>query len=84
MIKDGLTTRLSGKSLNKKDIKYVKLPDLKSRIVQDLLFKFSFNTTNAFYKTNSGFGMMFAYFDDLETLFKNSPYARLTKSVARW
>ncbi|WP_339052424.1 hypothetical protein [Candidatus Lariskella endosymbiont of Epinotia ramella] len=72
VIKDGLTTRLSGKSLNKKDIKYVKLPDLKSRIVQDLLFKFSFNTTNAFYKTNSGFGMMFAYFDDLETLFKNS------------
>lgn len=71
-IKDELITIFSGKSLNKNDINYVELPDLKSMIVQDLLFKFSFNTTNAFHKTNFGLGMELGYFYDLETLFKNS------------
>ncbi len=76
-IKDRVIAQFAGRSLDKKDINYVELPDLKSRIVQDLLFKFSFNENNLFSKTNFGPGISLESFDILDALL-NAPEERVT------
>ena len=56
-IKDSIFNALSGVPLEEEDKKELILPDLKSRIVKDISFKFKYNQKNQMIKTNVGMGI---------------------------
>lgn len=48
---------LTGVYLDEKEKKFLKLPDLTSRIVKDLTIKYAYQQKNRIFKTNKGFGL---------------------------
>jgi predicted transglutaminase-like cysteine proteinase len=60
-IKDILFNQLSGTTLEEKNKINLQLPDLKSRIVKDISFKYTFEQENGILKTNLGQAMNLIY-----------------------
>lgn len=67
-IKDILFNQLSSATLEEKNKKNLQLPDLKSRIVKDVSFNYTFEQENAILKTNLGLAMNLTY-DSLASFF---------------
>lgn len=67
-IKDILFNQLSSATLEEKNKKNLQLPDLKSRIVKDVSFNYTFEQENAVLKTNVGQAMNLTY-DSLASFF---------------
>lgn len=60
-IKDLLFYNLSGVTLEEKNKKSMELPDLKSRIVKDIVYSYSFEQDNRLSKTNEGLALELKY-----------------------
>ncbi len=60
-IKDRLFYSLSGTILEEKDKKSMELPDLKSRIVKDLVYSYGFEQDHRLSKTNEGLALELRY-----------------------
>ena len=67
-IKDILFNQLSSATLEEKNKKNLQLPDLKSRIVKDVSFNYTFEQENAVLKTNLGQALNLTY-DSLASFF---------------
>ena len=60
-VKDFIYSALSGSRLEEKNKKKLQLPDLKSRIVKDIVFNYSFAQENGILKTNLGQALKLTY-----------------------
>jgi hypothetical protein len=93
-IRDNLFYSLSGEDLEEKNKLSMTLPDLKSRILKDVTFSYSYKQENKLLKTNLGTALKQSY-DTLRRLFSTPdyyvqdilltphPYAIKTKTVIK-
>ena len=92
-LQDRLLNMISNTSLDETNKKYIKLPDLKSRIVKDVEVEYSYQQDNKLSKTNLGKAINLEYSkfdinsfidvskDTISDIFLGSPYSLKKKTI---